>query len=206
MESDYLNLVDYSEQELLILYNCIPKIFNSVAISVNISHDHFSSGNKEILLIEDPKGKGMYWVISTQEEVHWLVPVPQRSRKINSHAIESLKRLFECQNSEQSNDWKFILKKLAKVSPSTNEKSWILEEAGFIDFGNSLSLEQIHEYIQKSQLQPELFSQVEPKNTLNTGLESDTEEMMNQAEMEISKLRIANSATTRNPIPNSITI
>ncbi len=183
MEPYPLKLVDYSEWELLILYNYIPRLINQAVIAVNISSNYYTSGSKEVLLTEDAKGS--YWIISTKENIDWLLPDPKLIRKLNPHSIQSVKLLFKCQNYEESDSGNFILKKLAKVTLSMNRQDWILEEPGFLDFGDSLSLD--IEQIQKSHPQIKLASQPKHKDIVSR---EEFEETINQAEVERNQLQL----------------
>ncbi len=68
--------VDYSEWECLLLYNYIPRLIEKYAILVNISPNYYTSGIKEVLFTESPRGE--YWIIINNKDICWLFPVAKK--------------------------------------------------------------------------------------------------------------------------------
>ncbi|MDZ7957864.1 MAG: hypothetical protein RMY34_08140 [Aulosira sp. DedQUE10] len=181
MQSNHVVQVDFSEKELIILYNYIPRLIEKCAILVNLSSNYYTSAKQEILLTEDNRGN--YWIIATDYDIFCLFPVAKLNGKINPRVNEAFNLLFEFQNYENSDIREFILKKPAKVYPARSREGWILEEAGFVDFTNSslLSVEALNGKVNKSPLIPEnLIRQVSRK---------EFEEYINKFETEINQLK-----------------
>jgi hypothetical protein len=134
MESQHIKKVDFSEKELIILYNYIPRLIEKSAILVNLSPNYYTNGKQETLLTEDTRGN--YWIIATDYDIYWLFPITKLNGKINPSVNEAFNLLFQNHNYDNSYNREFILKKPAKVSPVRNTENWILAEPGFIDFAN----------------------------------------------------------------------
>jgi len=151
--------VDYSETECLILYNYIPRLIEKYAILVNISDEYYHSysSNSKILLIENHRGK--YWIIKSHNsdtDVYWLFPFAKFNGRINPHENEILNLFFNYHNYENSDSFKFILKKPAKVYPASNGEGWILEKQGILDFSNLSSLESFQDDEKTTQDNPNI--------------------------------------------------
>ena len=134
MPTNHLEKLDFSEKELIILYNYSPRLIEKSAILVNLSPHYYTNGKPETSLTEDTRGK--YWVIATDYDIYWLFPITKLNGKINPSINKAFDLLFQNHNYDNSDTHEFILKKPAKVYPATNTDSWILAEPGFIDFGS----------------------------------------------------------------------
>lgn len=134
MPNQYLQKVDFLKQELIILYNYIPRLIEKTSILVNLSPNYYTNGKEETLLTEDNRGN--YWIIATEDDIYWLFPISKLNGKINPRVNEAFNLLFHNHNYQNSDSSKFILKKPAKVYPAKNQEGWILAEPGFIEFGN----------------------------------------------------------------------
>jgi hypothetical protein len=182
MESQHIKQVDFSEKELIILYNYIPRLIEKSAILVNLSPHYYTNGKQETLLTEDTKGN--YWIIATDYDIYWLFPVAKLNGKINTRVNEAFNLLFQNHNYENSDSREFILNKPAKVYPERNAGGWILEEAGFINFGNLplLSIEPFNSKINNSQ--------VKQKNSISQVLEDEFKDYINKNDIEINQLKV----------------
>jgi len=181
MQANHVVKVDFSEKELIILYNYIPRLIEKSAILVNLSPNYYTSAKQEILLTEDPRGN--YWIIATDYDIYWLFPVAKLNGRVNPRVNEAFNFLFEFQNYENSDSREFILKKPAKVNLARSREDWIIEEAGFLDFGNSplLSIDALNGKVDKSPLiQEDSITQVSRK---------DLEEYIDKVDAEINQLK-----------------
>ncbi|MEA5577358.1 hypothetical protein [Anabaena sp. UHCC 0451] len=134
MPINNLEKVDFSEQELIILYNYIPRLIEKTAILVNLSPNYYTNGTQETLLTEDNRGN--YWIIATDNDIYWLFPITKLNGKINPSVNEAFNLLFQNHNYNNSDTREFILKKPAQVYPARNAEGWILTQPGLIEFGN----------------------------------------------------------------------
>lgn len=126
--------VNFSEEELIDIYNTAPNLLLKQAIRVSISQENISSTVKDnILLMESYNGN--YYIIGREDQTYWLLP--KNKIKINPYNINTVQSLFECQNYQQGREQEFILQKPGRVSILANGQEWILEEKGVLDFNNN---------------------------------------------------------------------
>ncbi|MDP5337589.1 MAG: hypothetical protein NWQ28_03315 [Nodularia sp. (in: cyanobacteria)] len=174
--------VDFSEKELIILYNYIPRLIEKYAILVNLAPSYYTNGKQEVLFTEDTKGN--YWVIATDYDVYWLFPITQLKGKFNTHVNETLNLLFEFNNYESSENREFTLKKPAKVYPASSWEGWILESTGFLDFNNSrlFSMETSNGKVNNSQLIQQ--------NSIPQVSREEFDDFIHKSEWEINQLKV----------------
>ncbi len=182
MEMQNIEKVDFSENELIILYNYIPRLIEKSAILVNLSPSYYTNGKQEILLTEDTKGN--YWVIATDYDIYWLFPIATLKGKFNHHVNEALNLLFEFKNYENSENREFTLKKPAKVYPAISREGWILESTGFLDFTNLRLLS-----IETSNGNSNKIPLIQENSTLQLS-QKEFEEYRSKVEAEINLLKM----------------
>ncbi|MBD2663530.1 hypothetical protein B6N60_03426 [Richelia sinica FACHB-800] len=186
MPINNLEKVDFSEQELIILYNYIPRLIEKTAILVNLSPNYYTNGTQETLLTEDNRGN--YWIIATDNDIYWLFPITKLNGKINPRVNEAFNLLFQHHNYEDSDKREFILKKPAQVHPPRKAEGWILAEQGLIEFGNLplLPIELSNGKVHNSPVAQEVIK----KNVISSISRDEFTDYTNKTDVEINDLKL----------------
>lgn len=159
LELPKLEKLNFSESELVGIYNKAPKALLRKIIKISVTEESLIKKNEKPIVLENAQN-GNYWVIPTEDSNYWLFP--KSNLKINTYRYETVKSLFKCQGYQPEEADKFTLTKPARVSLSPSGKQWQLEEQGVLEFGSTspaselqLELEQANEEIEQLQDQLE---------------------------------------------------
>lgn len=159
LELPKLEKLNFSESELVQIYNNAPKSLLRKIIKVSVTEDSLIKKNQGQIVLENAQN-GNYWVIPTEDSNYWLFPKNQL--KINIYRYETVKSLFKCQGYQPEEADKFTLSKPARVYLNPSGKQWQLEEQGVLEFCSAspaselqLELEQANEEIEQLQAQLE---------------------------------------------------
>ncbi|HBE21492.1 MAG TPA: hypothetical protein DEG17_09610 [Cyanobacteria bacterium UBA11149] len=190
LEIPKMEKINFSESELLEIYNHVPQILTKKALQVGITKDSIHRTNNVPILLETQR-KGSYWIIAIEESNYLLLP--KSNLIINPHSYQTVKLLFNCHGYEADNTREFTLNKPAKVSPMPNPQQWKLEEMGVLDFSNISLLSQLQlELQQTNQNYQQLQSQLAEVTQNHEQSQSQLAQIHGEKSQLISQLQESN--------------
>lgn len=174
--------INFSEKDLIEIYNHVPQILLNKIIKVSITE------NDPLFLKEERNGN--YWVIKTELGIYWLFP--KANFKINSHNINTVKYWFDCQGYQPDDSKEFTVSKLAQVSVVPNKQQWQLEVKGGLNFGNpSLSSQLKLELEQTKEEYKQLQSQLNQSTLECFDFQCQIQQLHQERELLLGKLEQA---------------
>ncbi|MDJ0903361.1 MAG: hypothetical protein QNJ55_31635 [Xenococcus sp. MO_188.B8] len=132
MDNEHTSSLEFSEIDLLKIYNSVPRTLSRSVIVVSVLLDNRGKNDRATLKQET---SGNYWIIKINNTNGWLLP--KGGQRIDKYQYQTLESLFECQGYEPEGTRKFTINKIARVSFDFDKDKWFLEDKGVLKFGNS---------------------------------------------------------------------
>ncbi len=190
LEITKMEKINFSESDLLAIYNNVPQVLTKKAVQVSITEDSLNSTNNVPIILETLK-KGSYWIIAIEESIYLLLP--KSNLIINPHSYHTVKLLFNCHGYQADDTREFTVNKPAKVSPMPNPQQWKLEEMGVLDFSDISLLSQLKlELQQTNQDRQQLQFQLEEVTQYREQFQYKLEQIQGERSLLISQLQQSN--------------
>ncbi|MCP2728048.1 hypothetical protein [Limnofasciculus baicalensis] len=187
LEITKMEKINFSESDLLAIYNNVPQVLTKKAVQVAITEDIVHRTNNVPIILETLK-KGNYWIIAIEESNYLLLP--KSNLIINPHSYQTVKLLFNCHGYQAEDTREFTLNKPAKVSPMPNPQQWKLEEMGVLDFSNISLLSQLQSELKKRKEEhQQLQSQLEEVTQYRAQFQYKLEQIQGERSLLISQLQ-----------------
>jgi|GEM_PF-2115562 len=165
LDNQQIKTLDISQEELIKIYNDVPKIFLEYAHPVSLTSDTYREKTEgEIYLESTPNGK--YWLIATESDKklkYWLVP--NGNIKIKLHRLKSIQKLFKFEGKTPKSTSEFILEELAMLSILPSGEQWKLEKIGVLSLQEKNPLNQTESNYNREEIVNSKLSELE--NQLN---------------------------------------
>ncbi|BAY26365.1 hypothetical protein NIES2100_61790 [Calothrix sp. NIES-2100] len=131
MEIPTINKVNFSQNELVEIYNSDFQQLTPYVIKVSVTEDSLSQQNFHKILLEKRRNAN-YWIIVTQEDDYYLLP--KGNLNIDRYNYQTIESLFQCHGYQPDVYNKFILNQPAIVELTSNGQQWMLAQRGALQF------------------------------------------------------------------------